>query len=159
LAASTRSLNKRQWLLLAGRSIVLGWVTLLLMVYLCEHPLLILVAGKMGANWFPTIRLILDCLVLAVTGWVVGRLGPTNTLFAVTVFAATLTLRDFTDLVEIDVPWLLRLAIDTLRDARYRDGLFYTAVVQTFLFGSLIVGALLSRRAPATAISIVAGSR
>jgi hypothetical protein len=130
---------------------LLGWITLLLTAYLLERPLLILIAGKFGASWFPTVRLILDCSVLAGTGWVIGRLGPANPILAVAAFGATLTLRDFGELVEIRVPWLLHLAGDALRDPRYWDSLVYTAVVHTFLFGSLVVGALLSRRAPATA--------
>lgn len=128
---------------------------LLLIAYLLERPLLILIAGKLGASWLPTVRLMLDCSVLAGTGWVIGRLGRTNPILAVAAFAATLTLRDFGELVEIRVPWLLQLAGDALRDPRYWDLLGSTAITQTFLFGSLIAGALLSRRAPATALSIV----
>jgi hypothetical protein len=99
----------------------------------------------------------LDCSVLAATGWVIGRLGPANPILAVAAFAVTLTFRDFGELVEIRVPWLLQLAGDARRNPRYWDSLISTAVVQTFLFGSLIAGALLSRRAPATALSIVDG--
>jgi hypothetical protein len=139
----------RQQVLLAARSILLGWAALLLFAYLLEGPLLIAIAGKLGASWFPTVRLMLDCTVLAVTGWLIGRLGRPSPIFAVAAFAATLTLRDFGELVEIRVPWLLQLARDALRDPRYWDSLVYTAVLQTLLFGSLIGGALLSRRAPA----------
>ena len=145
----------RQGLFFVVRSILLGWATLLLTSYLLERPLLILVAGRLGASWFPTVRLILDCSVLAGIGWVIGHLGPTNPILAVAAFAATLSFWDFGELVEIRVPWLLELARNTLRDPRYWDSLVYTAVVQTVLFASLIVGALLSRRAPATlALSI-----
>jgi hypothetical protein len=139
----------RQRLLLAARSILLGWVSLLLMAYLLERPLLVAIAGKLGASWFPTVRLMLDCAVLAATGWAIGRLGRANPIFAVATFAATLTLWDFGELVEIRIPWLLQLAGDALRDPRYWDSLFSTAVTQALLFGSLIVGALLSRSAPA----------
>src|SRR6202167_5979947 len=120
----------RQRLLLAARSILLGWATLLLIAYLLERPLLVLMAGKLGPNWFPTVRLMLDCSVLAITGWAVGRLGGANPLFAATAFAATLTPRDFGELVEIRVPWLLQLAGDAFRDPRYWDSLLSTAVVQ-----------------------------
>ncbi len=145
----------RQGLFLAARSILLGWTTLLLASYLLERPLLILIAGRLGASWFPTVRLILDCSVLAGIGWAIGRLGSTNPILAVAAFAATLSFWDFGELVEIRVPWLLELAGNALRDPRYWDSLAYTAAVQTVLFGSLIVGALLSRRAPATvALSI-----
>ena len=142
----------RQGLFLAARSILLGWATLLLTSYLLERPLLILIAGRLGASWFPTVRLMLDCSVLAGIGWVIGRLGPTNPILAVAAFAATLSCWDFGELVEIRVPWLLELAGNALRDRRYWDSLVYTAVVQTLLFGSLIVGALLSRRSPSTVV-------
>jgi len=139
----------RQRLLLAARSILLGWVALLPMAYLLERPLLIVIAGKLGASWFQTIRLMLDCTVLGVTGWLIGRLGRASPILAVAAFGATLTLRDFGELVEVRIPWLLQLVGDALRDSRYWDSLLYTAVLQTLLFGSLIGGALLSRRAPA----------
>jgi hypothetical protein len=144
----------RQWLLLAARSILLGWITLLSIAYLLERPLLVLIAARLGANWFPTVRLILDCSALAATGWAIGRLGPASPILAAAAFAATLTVRDFGELVEIRVPWLLQLAGDALRDRRYWDSLVDTAVIQAFLFGSLIAGALLSRRAPTTVLSI-----
>ena len=138
----------RQWFLLAARSILLGWAALLL-IALLERPLLIFIAGKLGASWFPTVRLMLDCSVLALTGWAIGRLNRASPILAVTAFAATLTLWDFGELVEIRVPWLLRLVGDALRDPRYWDSLVTTATIHAILFGSLIAGALLSRRAPA----------
>jgi hypothetical protein len=145
----------RKRLFLAAQSILLGWATLLLTAYVLERPLLISIAGKLGASWFPTVRLMLDCSVLAGIGWVIGQLGPGNPIFAAGAFAATLTFGDFGELVEIRIPWLLELARNALRDPRYWDSLVYNAVVQTLLFGSLIAGALLSRRAPATvALSI-----
>jgi hypothetical protein len=147
----------RQRLFLAARSILAGWVTLLSIAYLVERPLLILIAGKIDASWVPTVRLMLDCSVLAGTGWITGRLGRANPVFAVTAFAATLTLWDFGDLVEIQFPWLLHLAGDAFRDPRYLDSLVNTAVVQIFLCGSLMAGGLLSRRAPETAPSILGG--
>jgi hypothetical protein len=140
----------RQGLFLAVRSILLGWATLLLTSYLLERPLLILIAGRLGASWFPTVRLMLDCSVLVGIGWLIGQLDPTSPILAISAFAATLSFGDFGELVQIRVPWLLELTANALRDPRYRDSLVYTAVVQTLLFGSLIVGALLSRRAPAT---------
>jgi hypothetical protein len=139
----------RQRVLLAARSILLGWAALLVFVYLLERPLLIAIAGRLDASWFPSVRLMLDCTVLAVTGWLIGRLCRASPIYAVAVFATTLTLRDFGELVEVRVPWLLQLAEDALRDSRYVDSLIYTAVLQTLLFGSLIGGALLTRRAPA----------
>jgi hypothetical protein len=132
-----------------GRAITLGWITLLAAVYLFEHPLLIRIAGSLGASWLPTVRLMLDSLVLAGSGWVVGRLDSAKPMLAAAVFAATLSLRDFGDLVELRVPWLFQLAADALRDPRYWESLFSTAVIQAFLFGCLFAGGLLSRRPPA----------
>jgi hypothetical protein len=143
----------RQGLFFVVRSILLGWATLLLTSYLLERPLLILVAGRLGASWFPTVRLMLDCSVLVGIGWVIGQLNPTSPILAIAAFATTLSFWDFGELVEIGVPWLLELTANALRDPRYWDSLVYTAVVQTLLFGSLIVGALLSRRAP-TAVTL-----
>jgi hypothetical protein len=144
----------RQRLFLAARSVLLGWITLLSIAYVLERPLLVLIAARLGANWFPTVRLILDCSALAATGWAIGRLGRASPILAVAAFSVTLTLRDFGELVEIRIPWLLQLAGDAVRDPRYWDSLVYTAVIQTFLFGSLIAGALLSRPRHVTALSI-----
>jgi hypothetical protein len=140
----------RQRLLLAARSILAGWVTLLVIAYVLERPLLILIAGRLGGAWFPTFRLMLDCSVLAAIGWIVGRFGRPNPILAGAAFAASLTFWDLEELVEIRIPWLLHLAGDALRDSRYWESFFNTALVQAFLLGSLIGGALLSRRAPAT---------
>jgi len=142
----------RQRLFLAARSILLGWVILLLATYVLERPLLTWIAGRLSASWFPTVRLMLDCSLLAGIGWVVGRLGSAGPMLAVAAFAATLTFGDFGELVEIRIPWLLELAWNAFRDSRYWDSLAYTALIHSFLFGSLIVGALLSRRAPAAVI-------
>jgi len=135
----------RQRLLLAARSILLGWITLLPAAYL-ERPLLNLIAPTLGPAWFPTLRLILDASLLAGIGYLLGRLAPANPILAVTAFAATLTLHDLGELVEIRAPWLLKLAADAVHDPRYWDSLIYTLGIQTFLFASLIAGALLSRR-------------
>jgi hypothetical protein len=147
---------RRQFLDVA-RSILLGWLTLLVAAGLLERAILTLIAGPLGASWFPTVRLILDCAVLAITGWVIGRSSPARPMLAVAAFAATLTFRDFGEMLEIRVPWLLQLAVDALRDPRYWDSLAYTAAIQAFLFGSLIAGARLSRRRPPASLSIVDG--
>jgi hypothetical protein len=145
----------RKRLFLAARSILLGWVMLLLIAYVLERPLLNLIGTIFGASWFPTFHLMLDCLVLAVTGWAIGRFAPANPILGVLAFAATLTFPNFGEIVEINIPWLLKLAGDALGDARYWESLGYTAVIQMFLFGSLVGGAMLSRRSRATALSIV----
>jgi hypothetical protein len=138
----------RRRLLIAARSILVGWATLLPLTYVVERPLLIWTARLVGAHWVATAKLSLDCLALAATGWVIGRLHRSAPLLGVLAFAATLCFRNLDPLLAIDVPWLLRLAVDAFRDTRYLDSLFTTAAQHLFLFGSLIVGALLSRPAP-----------
>jgi hypothetical protein len=104
----------------------------------------------MGANWFPTVRLMLDCSILTGIGWLVGRFSRAHTNLAVAAFAATLAFGDFGDLIEIRVPWLLHLLRNTLGDLRYLDSLAYTLAVQALLFGGMIAGAHFSRSAPAS---------
>ncbi len=145
----------RRRLLVALRSILIGWLTLLLIVFLLEHPLLAWTAPIVGMNWLATLGQALDCIVLAATGWVVGRLNRPTPIFGVLIFAASLTLWDFTSVVAINVPWLLSLAADALRDGRYLTALATTAVSQAFLFGSLLTGGLLSRP-PVKPVSIIA---
>jgi len=64
---------------------------------------------------------------------------------SVLIFAATLSFRDLDPLLAINVPWLVRLAADALRDSRYLGSLVDTASEHSLLFGSLFAGALLSR--------------
>jgi hypothetical protein len=131
-----------------ARAIALGWATLLVAVFLIERPLLFLTARFLDPAWFATVRLALECGMLAGTGWVIGRLSRSGPLLAVLIFAATLTPWDFGAALEINIRWLLRLLIDTLRDPRYFESLLNTAMLHTFLFGSLIAGAMLTRRSP-----------
>jgi hypothetical protein len=139
------------------RSVPIGWVTLVLLVFLLERPLLIWSAPVMGAQWIATARLGLDCAVLVATGWVVGRLSRPSSMLGVMVFAATLTVWDLSSLVGINVPWLVRLVVHSLGgDDSYLGSLVSTAVSQALLFGSLVGGGLLSR-APTKPVSIVGG--
>ena len=145
----------RLWI--ATRSILCGWVALFLITYLLERPLLIVAAPLLGASWFPTARLGLDCTALAAAGWTVGRLHRSAPVLGVLAFAATLTFRDFDPLLELNVPWLIRLAADALRDSLYLESLAATAASHALMFGSLIAGGLLSRPTPAP-VSIVGGT-
>ena len=111
----------------------------------------------LGGRWLATAGLALDCIALAATGWVVGRLNRTNPILAVLVFAATLSFWDCTPWMAINIPWLLRLVEDTVRDSGYLSSLLTTAANQAFLFGSLLAGGLLSRP-PTKPVSIVAGA-
>ena len=142
----------RLWI--AARSILSGWAALFLITYLVERPLLIVTAHWLGASWFPTARLGLDCTALAATGWTVGRLHRSAPVLAVLAFAATLLFRDFDPLLGLNVPWLIRLAADAVRDSIYLESLAATAASHALLLGSLIAGGLLSRPAPAP-VSIV----
>jgi len=142
-------------LLIALRSIVIGWTTLLLIAFLLKQPLLFWTAPILGVKWVATAGLALDCTALAATGWVVGRLNRASPILGVLVFAATLTFRDFTHVLAINIPWLLRLAADALRDSGYLSSLITTAVSHALLFGSLLAGGLLSRP-PAKPVSIMA---
>jgi hypothetical protein len=143
----------RRRLLLALRAIVVGWVALLPTAYLLERVVL-RAAPVLGPEWFATARLTLDCAILAATGWIAGYWSRPHSLFAALVFVATLTLRDFTPLLPLDVPWIFRLLVDTLHDARYLDSLVTTAAGQALLFGCLIAGAMLARPRPTKPLSV-----
>ena len=143
----------RRRLFVALRSVLIGWATLLLIALLLERPLLALTAPILGVKWLATAALALDCANLVATGWVVGRLNRTGPIFGVLVFAATLTFSDFTPVLAINIPWLLHLAADALRDSGYLSSLVSTTATQVLLFGSLVAGGLLSR-APEKPMSI-----
>ncbi|HEV8041941.1 MAG TPA: hypothetical protein VGP62_23890 [Bryobacteraceae bacterium] len=138
-------MTRQRWFI-ALRSIVIGWVTLGLLVFLLEHTLLSWIAPVVGAQWIATAELGLDCAAMAGTGWVVGRLARPSTILGVLVFAVTLTVWDLSFLIAINVPWLLRLVVHAASgDSGYLDSLVTTATTQVLLFGSLVGGGLLSR--------------
>jgi hypothetical protein len=136
-------LRERLWI--AGRSILLGCVTLFPIAFLLEHSLLLWATALLGAKWYPTVRVGLDALALAASGWVIGRFHRSAPILGVLAFAATLTFWDFDPVLAINVPWLIRLAGDALRDSLYLGSLANTLAQHILLFGSLIGGALLSR--------------
>jgi hypothetical protein len=142
-------------LFLLARSVLSGWATLLASVYLLQRPLLPLLARWLDASWVPTVNLALACAILAATGWIVGRLSRPASFMAVLVFAVTLCFLDRNQPLGIEIPWLLRLSADALRDPRYWSSLLDTAAVQAILFGSLISGAWASRQAPGKPLSIL----
>jgi hypothetical protein len=135
---------------MAARLLLVGWAILIPTAYLLERLSLLFAAHHLGPSWFPTVRLAVDCLALAITGWVIGRLDRSTPVFGAILFAATLTLIDTNPLLTVNVPWLVGLSLDALRDPVYLDSWAATAVQHIFLFGSLFAGALLSRpmRAP-----------
>ena len=139
----------RQRLLISARSILLGWATLLAITYLVERPLLVLAARLLGASWLPTVQLALACAGLAATGWIIGRWNRIDAMSATLIFAVMLAVWNF-GLVPINISWLLRLMADSLQSSRYLESLFTSLVTHVFLFGSLFIGARLSRaREPA----------
>jgi hypothetical protein len=137
----------RHRLLITARSILLGWAALLAVTYLFERPLLLWTAPLFGAPWLPTVQLALECAALAATGWMIGRWNQLDAVPAVLVFAVMLAVWNFGLVPTINVSWLFRLVMDSFGDARYLESLITAAVTQALLFGSLIVGARLSRPA------------
>jgi hypothetical protein len=135
----------RQRVWLCVRAIPIGWVTLLVITYLLERPLLLWAAPILGGSWFATAQLALDCCALAVSGWVTSYLSRDGWFIAVLSFALTLTLWDFTPLLAINVPWLLHAVINVFSDSRYLGGFVTTATSHALLFGSLFAGAVKSR--------------
>jgi hypothetical protein len=135
----------RARLLAAVGSVLAGWATLFALTYIIERPLLIWTARLVGAHWVATAKLSLDCLALAAAGWVIGRLD--RSLLGAFAFAGTLGFCNLDPLLDIDVPRLIGLTVDAVRDPRIWTALPTIAVQYLFLFGSLVVGALLSRPA------------
>jgi hypothetical protein len=146
----------RLWIL--ARSILIGWATLLAIDYLLERPLLTWTAPLVGAMWFPTAQLSLECFALGGTGWIVGYLNGSGAVVGVLVFAATLTPWDFGQGLAINVPSLVRLTVNAFHDPRYFESLIATAGAQTLLFGSLIIGGLLRQRSRTKPMSIIGGA-
>jgi hypothetical protein len=146
----------RHRLLIAARSILLGAATLFAVTYLLERPLLAWTAPLLGGSWIPTAQLAFECIALVATGWMIGRWCPLDAVRAVLVFAVILAVWNFGLVPAINVPWLFQLMLDALGNARYLESLVTAAVTQALLFGSLFVGARLSRPRQAP-ISIVSG--
>jgi hypothetical protein len=132
-------------LFIVARSILVGWGTLFALTDLVERPLLIWTIPLLGSHWVATAKLSLDCLALAATGWLIGRLHRPAPLLGVLAFAATLAFCNLDPLLDTNVLWLIRLAADAVRDTHYLGSFATTTAQYLFLFGSLIVGALLSR--------------
>jgi len=128
-----------------ARSILLGWVTLLAIVYAVEVPVLRSAAPLFGASWIATVHVAFDCLTLAAAGWVAGRLNRAHAIRGAALFALTLSFWDFGDALALNVPWLAHLAWNSFHDARYFDSLLVSVETHALLFGCLMVGAALSR--------------
>jgi hypothetical protein len=139
----------RYRLLIAARSILLGWATLAAVTYLVERPLLRWTLALLGAAWLPTVQLALECAALVGTGWIIGRWCHLDGVRTVSVFAMILAVWNFGLVPAMNVAWLFQLIVDSFGDSRYLESLGTAAVTHAFLFGSLFVGAILSRPARA----------
>lgn len=135
-------------LLIAVRAILVGWAVLFALTYLVERPVVIWTAPLLGSHWVATAKLSLDCLTLAATGWIIGRLHRSAPVVSVLAFALTLAFFNFDPLLNTNIVWLIRLAAYTLRDPHVLSSFATTAAQYAFLYGSLMAGGLLSRPSP-----------
>jgi hypothetical protein len=131
-------------MLVWARSIVLGWIVLLAIAYGVEGPLLRWTSPLFGEAWVATAHLAFDCLTLAAAGWAAGRFSRPYSIPTAVLFAFTLCFWDFSDVMALNVPWLLRLVWNSFHDSRYFDSLATSAETHALLFGCLIAGASLS---------------
>lgn len=132
-------------ILLWGRSILFGWVTLLAIAYGMEGPVARWSAPLFGAAWISTVHLMFDCATMAAAGWVAGRSNRPHGMISALIFTATLCFFDFGEALALNVPWLMHLIVDSFHDARYLDSLAASAETHVLLFGCLLAGARLSR--------------
>jgi hypothetical protein len=116
------------------------WITLVVLIFIARW-----IGPIGGPSWRATISVTLQCAALAAAGWVAGRLSRPDSVIAAVVFAATLSLWDFGDLLEINLRWMLRLTADAIRDPVYRDAWAATLGTHVVLYGCLIGGGLLGR--------------
>jgi hypothetical protein len=123
------------------RSILLGWIALFGIAYLVQRPLLRLAARLLDASWLPTAQLALACAGLAATGWVVARWSGPRPSIAVFIFAVMLAVSNFGLEPAIDIPWLFKLLLDSLQNARYLQSFALDLVTHVLLFGGLFAGA------------------
>ena len=132
-------------------SIAAGWATILPLGLLVDHMLLREAARWLGAVWLPTVRVCLDCMALAAAGWTIGRvqrrMGSTMLLAGALGFTASMSFTDLDGLIGLNVPWLLRLGADAVRDSVYRESFAATAGQHILLLGCLFAGMLLSKPA------------
>jgi len=128
-------------------SVLTGWAVLFALSYVVERPILIWTAPLIGARWIATAKLSLDGFVLAGTGWVIGRLHRPAPLLGALAFAVTLGFHNFDPLLDLDVRWLIRLAGHVYQPG-YLSPFLTAAVRHLLLFGSLLIGTLLSRPSP-----------
>ena len=139
----------RHRLLAAVQSGVLGLAALVALLWL-EGRLLHALMALLGPGWLPTARVILECAALVATGWLIGqweRLG-------VWIVAGIIAIPNFSHVPGIDLAWLFRLLLDSLRDSRYLASFFNLLGMHALLFASLFIGVRLSRPRGGTILRI-----
>jgi hypothetical protein len=144
-------------LIIAARSLLIGWVALFAVTYLTERPLLHFAAPLLGGSWFPTADLALQCVALTATGWVIGRWNRLDAMPTVIVFGAMLAVWDFGLVPAINIRWLFQLIADVFESSRYLESLITAAMTHVLLFGSLVAGVRLSRPQRNAPVSLVGG--
>lgn len=122
-----------------------GWGVLAAVEIVLLFGVLRLLAIAIGPELLPSLKVVLDMGALAACGWTAGRIGRPHTMAAAGVTAAGLMFFDLSPLVPLNVPWLLRLTSNAVSDSRYVSSLLITLTMHALLFGSLWVGAHLSR--------------
>ena len=100
-------------------------------------------ARSVGAEWIATAHVFLSCGSLCAAGFVAGR-GMRHPFRAAALTAVPLCFFDLEDALSLNIPWLARLVVNSLRDARYLDSLVSTAQTHLLLLGCLFFGAWLS---------------
>ena len=122
-----------------------GWAALVVTELILLFGVLRLFALVIGPGLLPSLKIVLDMGALAACGWTAGRLGRPGAMAAAVLTAAGLTTLDLTPYLLLNVPWLLRLATNSISDSRYLSSLLATVVMHALMFGSLFGGAYLSR--------------
>ncbi len=136
------------WLNVCSRLFVAalgGWAVLAVTELVWLFGALRLFAMVIGPELLPSLKVVLDMAALTACGWTAGRVGRPRTMAAAVLTAAGLTAFDLTPYILLNVPWLLRLAANTISDSRYLSSLLATLMIHALMFGSLLGGAYLSR--------------
>lgn len=142
---------------IAARAIVSGWSALLFLVILIERPLIKFFVSLIGHGWRPTAIVALDCSALAASGFAAGLTNRSRPFLAASCFALTLTGRDFSALVPLNVPWMVHLARDAIREPRFLESMGETLASHALLFACIFIGASFSREhrdLPATVLTL-----
>jgi hypothetical protein len=135
-------LRKRK--LLAIRAIFTGWGTLLILA-LVERPVLSIGYRLIGGPLWPSLAPVIDCLVFAASGWIVGRLHRDIHGSAVFLFLVSLLPFDLRPLLPLDVPFAAKSILNAFGDSRYASGVFATILNNGILLVSVWIGGSLSR--------------